>query len=100
VHLGPHLIGSDAAFVPQHDQLIDQIRAFPDDTARTVAHGRESYFTGLFDQFLRDLAPPAGEQARGARMVFFVDAIEGVVKSGYFCCIRPDLSIIAGKHHL
>jgi hypothetical protein len=49
---------------------------------------------------LGDLASPAGEQARCAWIVFFANAIEGVVKAGDFCRIRPDLYIIAGKHHL
>ena len=64
-HLGPDFIEGDAAFVPQHDQLVDKIGALADDTARTVTGGSESDFAGLFDQLLRDLAPPAGEQARG-----------------------------------
>ena len=70
---------ADAAFVPQHDQVVDQIGALADDAARAVAHRFESDLAGLLDQFLCDLAPTRGEQMRSARIVSFAHTVEGVV---------------------
>jgi hypothetical protein len=59
--------------------VIYEIGALADDAARAVAHRFESDLAGLLDQFLRDLAPTRSEQTRGAWIVLFGDAIEGVV---------------------
>ncbi len=99
-HLGPHFIGGDAAFVPQHDQVVEQIGALADDTARAVAHRFESDLAGLLDQFLRDLAPTRSEQTRGAGIVSFAHAVERVVKASDFRRIGPDFCTIARKYRL
>jgi hypothetical protein len=48
-HLGPHLVGADAAFVPQHDEVVDQIGALADDATRMVLHRLKGDLAGLPD---------------------------------------------------
>src|ERR1700732_127400 len=78
--------------------MVEKIGALADDAARTVAHRRESGLAGLLDQLLRDLRPTAGEQVRSARVVAFLDAVEGIVEAADFRRIRLDPCRNAGKY--
>ena len=77
--------------MPQHDQVVDEVGALADDIARAVAHRLESDLASLFDQLMRDLAPTAGEQTRGAWIIALANAVEGVVEPSDFSGIGPDL---------
>src|SRR3984893_14014689 len=68
--------------------MVEKIGALADDAARTVAHRLESGLAGLLDQLLCDLGPTAGEQVRSARVVAFLDAVEGIVEAADFRRIR------------
>src|ERR1700719_624950 len=78
--------------------MVEKIGALADDAARTVAHRRESGLAGLLDQLLRDLRPTAGEQVRSARVVAFLDAVEGIVEAADFRRIRLDPCRNAGEY--
>src|SRR5580704_9596492 len=78
--------------------MVEKIGALADDAARTVAHRLDSGLAGLLDQLLCDLRPTAGEQVRSARVVAFLDAVEGIVEAADFRRIRPDLCRNAGEY--
>src|SRR6516162_8485982 len=99
-HLGPHLVGGDAALPPQHDQMVHQIGALANDPARAVAHRLESDLAGLLHQLLCKLGSTAGEQPRRARIIPLVDPVEVVVEARDLLRVRSKLRAGARGYHL
>ena len=67
VHLGPHVLGVDAGRNPEHDQIIEQIGAFPHDGLGVAAHGVDHHLDGFLGELLGHLAAARTQQARRPR---------------------------------
>jgi hypothetical protein len=79
LHFVPDPARIDARAAPEHDEVVKDVRAFPNDANRPMLDCSEGHLCGLFDDLLRDLAGSGGQQPSGARMAFGRHLIEGTV---------------------
>src|SRR4051794_38762463 len=66
-HLGPDFLGIDARGYPEHDEIVDEIGAFPDDGVGVATHRVDHHLDGFLSKFLGHLGAARTQQPRRPR---------------------------------